>query len=118
MKFIVTKLPVENYDFFPELEIPDIRKGEYLDDIFVDEFERNKGVATQEIFQWVNAADKNDQFLFLQACPYQSNKLSSAEYNAARRNLINYYKKFGFLEREDGWMFRPPFDRVDEYSDE
>ena len=117
MKFIISKLSPEHYEEFPQLEKNDLRKGEYLDDIMIAPEERGKGLATSKINQWVENANNKNIFLFLQAYPYESQK-SFSEYEKVQKKLIQFYKEFGFIEECDGWMFRPPMSRSDEFEEE
>jgi len=49
-------------------------------------------------------ADNERRFIFLRAYPYDSKK---ENFQKDQSRLMNFYKRFGFIEVSDGWMYRP-----------
>jgi GNAT superfamily N-acetyltransferase len=98
----------ENDDWVIQLSESEDYKNIYLAGIYV--FNKGKGIGTDVMNKMLDYCDENDYKLYLHPFPPEFAKESLTEKSALLRfyKLRDWYKSFGFVEQNDGYMVYHP----------
>lgn len=87
--------------------VPDdsFKNSIYIDDIYVDRYDRDRGYFSNEIRKIVKKMNQENKYIFLQAYPYESR---DDVFERDQKRLIEGYESFGFVHVAQGWMYKEP----------